>query len=167
MLSDFKKFVLRGNLVDLAIGFTVGAAFTTVAKSIVTDIIMPPVGLLLGRVDFEDLFWVLKAGEEPGPYPTIEVAQTAGAVTLNYGRFGNNVLALVLVAIVMFMIIRAVNRVEDLMEEEAGGGKPTPDEPSNKKCPYCRTQIPYRAVRCPQCTTELQGFDKVELPPKN
>jgi large conductance mechanosensitive channel len=158
MLNQFKKFVMRGNFVDMAVGFTVGAAFTTVAKSIVNDIIMPPVGLVLGRVDFSDLFWVLREGEKLGPYPTIAQAQQAGAVTLNYGMFVNNVLALLIVAAAMFIIVRVVNRLDESMDEEVDKKKSEPNEPSHKKCPYCRIQIPFKAVRCPQCTTRLEGF---------
>lgn len=161
MFDAFKKFIMRGNFVDLAIGFTVGAAFTTVAKSIVNDIIMPPVGLMLGRVDFKDLFWVLRPGEALGPYPTIEQAQEAGAVTLNYGLFINNVLALLIVALAMFIIVRMVNRLDEAMDEALDNEKPPPEEPANKKCPYCRSQIPFKAVRCPECTSKLEGFDAV------
>lgn len=159
MLSEFKKFVLRGNFVDLAIGFTVGAAFTTVAKSIVNDLIMPPIGLLIGEVEFEDMFLILRAGEPEGPYLTLAAAQEAGAVTLNYGVFLNNVIALVLVGIAMFLIVRLVNRLDSAMDKELDKEPPPPEEPSHKKCPYCRQQIAYRAVRCPECTSRLEGFE--------
>jgi len=154
--KEFKKFVMRGNLVDLAIGFTVGAAFTTVAKSLVNDILMPPIGLLVGRVDFKDMFVVLRKGtEQLPPYTTIDDAQAAGAITLNYGQFINNCIALVIVAVVMFAVIKIVNRVDDAMEEEIDGPKP-PEEPSDKKCPFCRSNIAFRATRCPQCTSQLE-----------
>jgi large conductance mechanosensitive channel len=157
LAHEFKKFVMRGNLVDLAIGFTVGAAFTTVAKSLVNDVIMPPIGLAVGRVDFKDLFWVLRPGSEKAPpYTTIVDAQAAGAVTLNYGMFVNNVLALLIVAIAMFMVIRAVNRIDEAMERDVDEAK-EPSEPEVKKCPFCRTNIPFRASRCPQCTSHLDG----------
>lgn len=156
MLNEFKKFALRGNLVDMAIGFTVGAAFTTVAKSIVNDLIMPLVGYVSGGADFADLFVVLKEGENAAaPYQTLAGAQEAGAVTLNYGVFVNNVIAFLLVALVMFMLVRSFNRIEDKLEEEFGDDAAKPEEPSHKKCPFCRTQIPYKAVRCPNCTSEL------------
>lgn len=156
-VADFKKFALRGNLVDLAIGFTVGAAFSTVAKSLVNDILMPPVGLVLGNVDFSDLFLVLRAGsEELPPYVTVEDAQAAGAVTLNYGEFINNLIALLIVALAMFLIIKAYNAIENRLEEELGEEKP-PGEPENKKCPHCRMTIPYRASRCGHCTSELEA----------
>ncbi|MFG0328509.1 MAG: large conductance mechanosensitive channel protein MscL [Phycisphaerales bacterium] len=160
MIQEFKKFALRGNLADMAIGFTVGAAFTTVAKSLVNDIIMPPVGLLVGRVDFEDLFWVLRAGEEDlgRPYYTIEEAQAAGAVTLNYGVFANNCLALFVVAIAMFLIIRSINRLDDELDDafvakqaQTKSGEP----PTHRKCPFCLTTVPFRATRCSACTSEM------------
>lgn len=156
IINEFKKFAVRGNLVDMAIGFTVGAAFTTVAKSVVNDLIMPVVGLFSGGADFSDLFWILKPGaESPPPYATLQDAEAAGAVTLNYGVFANNVLAFLLVALVMFAIIRLMNRVEETLESEFGEDAAKPDEPSHKKCSYCRTQIPFKAVRCPNCTSEL------------
>jgi len=155
MLGEFKKFALRGNLVDMAIGFTVGAAFTTVAKSAVDDLVMPVVGLFTGGADFSDLFFVLREGEKAGaPYATLRAAQEAGAVTLDYGLFGNAVLAFLLVALVMFAVIRMMNRLEEGLEARLGDAPP-PDEPSQKLCRFCRSQIPYRAIRCPQCTSEL------------
>jgi large conductance mechanosensitive channel len=157
-LAEFKKFALRGNIADMAIGFTVGAAFTTIAKSVVNDIIMPPVGLLMGRADFSDLFWLLKAGSEQlPPYATLADAQAAGAVTVNYGVFVNNLIAFLLVALVMFLIIRSINRLDDEMEERFGQDKALPEEPSHKKCSYCRMQIPFRATRCPECTSQLEA----------
>jgi len=159
-VQEFKKFIMRGNLVDLAIGFTVGAAFTTVAKSLVNDVIMPPIGLLVGRVDFKDLFWVLRTGnEELPPYATIDDAQAAGAVTLNYGLFINNLIALLLVAIVMFAIIALVNRLDDALDTALDDKPKPPEEPAQKKCPFCRSAIPYRASRCPQCTSQLEVPD--------
>lgn len=158
MLADFKKFALRGNLVDMAIGFTVGAAFTTVAKSAVDDLVMPVVGLFTGGADFSDLFVVLREGAKAGaPYATLRAAQEAGAVTLNYGLFVNATIAFLLVALVMFGVIRMMNRLEEGLEERFGDDAAKPDEPSQKKCPFCRTQIPYRAIRCPQCTSELEA----------
>ena len=160
MLNEFKKFVMRGNVVDLAIGFTVGAAFTTVAKSVVSDLIMPPVGLLIGSVEFEDMFWVLRTGEPSGPYATLAAAQEAGAVTVNYGVFVNNVLALLLVGVVMFLVVRIVNRMDAAMDRDLDDSPPEPEEPAHKKCPFCREQIAFRAVRCPQCTSRLEGFER-------
>lgn len=157
-VKDFKKFALRGNMVDLAIGFTVGAAFTTVVKSLVTDIIMPPIGLATGNADFADQFVVLKAPEgKPIPeagYQTLKAAQEAGAVTLNYGNFLNNCIALLIVAFAMFLIIRAVKKVDDQLDDAFNEDKP-PEEPTEKKCEFCRSTIPFRATRCPQCTSQL------------
>lgn len=164
-VNEFKKFALRGNLVDLAVGFTVGAAFTTIAKSLVSDIVMPPVGLLLGRNDFSDLYLLLKAGDaSPPPYVGLAEAQEAGAVTVNYGVFLNNVLAFLLVALVMFLVIRAMNRVERQLEKDSGTGESGPEEPDNKKCPYCLSTVPFKASRCPRCTSQL-GQPPAEAPP--
>ncbi len=155
MIHDFRKFALRGNLIDMAIGFTVGAAFATIAQSIVKDVVMPPIGLLLGRADFSDLFWLLRAGATaPPPYATLADAQAAGAVTVNYGLFVNNVIAFLLVALAMFVIVRMVTRMQDKLE---GGAPEQPGEPSDKKCPYCLMVVPYQATRCGHCTSELEA----------
>lgn len=158
-IADFKKFALRGNLMDMAVGFTVGAAFTTVAKSLVSDIIMPPLGYMLGRSDFSDLFWILSAPEAGVTYNTLGEAQAAGAVTINYGLFINSIVSFLLVALAMFLIIRAVTRVDRQLEDSFGGQKPQPGDPDNKKCPFCLSTIAYRATRCPQCTSELDGAE--------
>ena len=156
LVSDFKKFAMRGNLIDMAIGFTVGAAFTTIAKSLVSDIIMPPIGLLIGTSDFSDMFVLLKPGTEVAPpYATLADAQAAGAVTLNYGLFGNALLAFLLVTIAMFIIIKMMNNAEKRLETTFGE-PPSPSEPDNKKCSYCRSTIPYKAIRCPNCTSHLE-----------
>jgi large conductance mechanosensitive channel len=164
MFQEFKDFASRGNVVDLAVGFTVGAAFTTIARSLVDDIIMPVVGLLVGQVEFADLFWLLKPGpEELPPYATLADAQAAGAVTVNYGVFINNVLAFLLIALVMFFLIRAINRIENELEEEwASDEQKAQDQPpAHKKCPYCLSTIPRKAIRCPQCTSELEPVEAV------
>lgn len=143
----------------MAIGFTVGAAFTTLVKSGVEDLIMPPAGLAFGRVDFTQQYWILKAGKDGGTqFETLEQAKAAGAITLNYGNFINNCIALLVVALLMFIAIRMVKRVEDRLEEQAGGEVKSPREPDQKKCGFCMSTIPQKAVRCPQCTTELLGF---------
>ena len=164
LIEDFKKFALRGNMIDLAIGFTVGAAFTTVVKSLVNDIIMPPIGLLAGNADFSDLFWVLDVPEgvsvPEGGFQTLQAAQDAGAVTLNYGEFFNSCLALCIVALAMFIIIRLVNRLDEQLDE-AFGEKPPEGEPSEKKCDFCRTTIAYRATRCPNCTSKMEVLAEV------
>ncbi len=154
MLKDFKKFVLRGNLVELAIGFTVGASFSTVAKSLVNDILMPPIGLLLGNSDFSNLFIVLKPGQSNPPYDTLQDANTSGAVTLNYGIFINNLLALLVVAIAMYFIIKLLNRLDDQLNEITGK-KNDDKKQTHKKCRYCLTVIPYKATKCSACTSSL------------
>jgi len=157
MLKDFKKFILRGNLVDLAIGFTVGAAFSTVAKSLVNDIIMPPIGYILGGNDFSSLMFVLKQGNPPSPYVSAADAQAAGAISVNYGRFINNVLSLVLVGFAMFLVIKAFNRLEDQLEDFSGKkSKNKTEKPVNKKCPFCLNSVAYKATRCPHCTSKLK-----------
>lgn len=157
--NDFKKFALRGNMIDLAIGFTVGAAFTTVVKSLVNDVIMPPIGMMIGGVDFSDQFVVLDlpggVQEPAGGYSTLEAATEAGAVTLNYGAFFNSCLSLLIVAIAMFLIIRGVTRLEDQLDDVLGEEQPPDSEPTDKKCEFCKSTVPYRATRCPQCTSEL------------
>lgn len=159
MFKEFKKFILRGNLIDLAIGFTVGASFSTVAKSLVNDIIMPPISALLGQTDFSNTFMVLRQGLPSGPYQTLAEASEAGAVTLNYGVFFNNVLALLIVAFAMFMIIKAVNKLQDeLIDTKKGAAdakKKKNNNPTDKKCPFCFTIIDFKATRCPACTSKL------------
>ena len=148
MLQEFREFVLRGNVVDMAIGIIVGAAFGTIVKTLVDDVIMPPVGLLLGGVDFTNFFILLKAGSPAAPYASLADAQAAGAVTINYGLFINAVVSFLIVAFTMFLLIRSVNRLK--REEEA-----PPVEPTTKECPYCLSTIPVKATRCPHCTSEL------------
>ena len=150
MIDEFKKFALRGNVIDLAVGFTVGAAFATIARSLVDDIIMPPIGVVLGGVDFSDLFVVLQEGAATeGPYATLADAQAAGAVTWNYGLFINNIITFLIIAAAMFLLVRSFNRLTQEPAEEAA------KEPTEKSCPYCQTVIPIKAVRCPNCTSEL------------
>ena len=148
MFKEFTDFLKRGNLVDMAIGIAVGTAFATIAKSLVTDIIMPPIGLLLGNVEFDNLFVLLRHGDPVGPYLTLEAAQEAGAVTIAYGIFINNVLAFVVIAATFFMILRFLNRMR---QAEPG----TPAEPETKTCPFCINTVPLRATRCPLCTSTL------------
>ena len=148
MFREFTEFLKRGNLVDMAIGIAVGTAFATIAASLVEDIVMPPIGLLLGNVEFENLFLILRQGEPAGPYLTLEAAKEAGAVTVAYGNFINNVLTFVVIAAVFFMILRSLNR---LRREEPG----QPAEARTRACPYCVTTIPSQATRCPACTSQL------------
>jgi large conductance mechanosensitive channel len=162
---DFRKFVTRGNLVDLAVGFTVGAAFTTIARSLVDDIIMPPVGLLMGRTDFKDFFIVLREGPNVAPpYLTLAQAKAAGAVTLNYGMFINAMFAFLLVGLAMFVVSRLMSRAEAKMDAHFQEPPPPPGEPTEKKCPYCRSIIPIKACRCPQCTSHLTVPDEPDNP---
>jgi len=150
MMKEFKEFAMRGSVVDMAVGIIVGAAFGTIVKSLVSDILMPPIGLILGNVDFTNLFIVLKSGAQAGPYPTLADANSAGAVTLNYGVFLNTIISFAIVAFAMFMLIRNINRLKK--KEEAAAAAPT-----TKTCSYCFTSIPINAVRCPHCTSELKG----------
>ncbi len=160
MFKDLKKFVMRGNVIDMAVGFTVGAAFATIAKSLVNDILMPPIGLLTGNVDFADRYLLLKAGtEEAPPYATVADAQAAGAVTLNWGLFANSLITFAIIALAMFVIVRLINRLEQELEEHFGDEEPSETTPDNKKCPYCRTTIKFKATRCPHCTSELRSAE--------
>lgn len=146
MLKEFRDFAMRGNVIDLAIGVIIGASFGAIVNSLVKDVLMPPLGLLLGKVDFANLFWVLKSGTPPPPYPTVADAQAAGAVTINYGIFINTIISFLIVAFVVFLIVRAVNRMR----------KPAPTaETTTKQCPYCDTAISIKAKRCPNCTSQL------------
>lgn len=147
MLKELKEFAMRGNVIDMAVGIIIGAAFGTIVKSFVSDVIMPPIGLLLGNVDFANLFVVLKEGALAGPYAALADAQAAGAVTLNYGVFINTVISFIIVAFAVFMVIRSMNQMK--RKEEA------PAEPKTKECPHCFTNIPIKATRCPHCTTQL------------
>jgi len=149
MFKEFKEFAMRGNVVDMAVGIVIGAAFGTIVKSLVSDIIMPPIGLLLGKVDFSNLFAVLKQGETvAGPYASLVDAQAAGAVTINYGVFIDTVISFIVIAFAIFIVIRNINQLKK--KEEA-----PPTEPTTKDCPYCLTSIPIKATRCPHCTSEL------------
>lgn len=149
ILAGFKRFSLRGNFIDLAVGFTVGAAFTTIALSFVSDVLMPPLGYLIGQTDFSNLYWTINPGAtKPGPYATLADARDAGAVTLNYGLFLNNVVAFLLVAFAMFLLVHAIQRIDRRLEEKFGKRKPAPGEPTEKKCPYCLSTVPFKATRC-------------------
>jgi len=145
MWKEFKEFVMRGNVLDMAIGIIIGAAFGKIVSSLVNDIIMPPTGLLLGQVDFANLFVTLSGPAEK----TLAAAQEAGAVTINYGLFVNTVIDFVIVALVVFLVVRTANRLRRRKEEP-------PAEPTTKECPYCLSAIPLQATRCPQCTSHLE-----------
>lgn len=149
MLEEYKKFAIRGNVVDMAVGIIIGAAFNGVVQSLVSDVLTPPLGLLMGDVDFENLFVVLREGTPEGPYGTLEAAQSAGAVTVNFGMFINAVISFVIVSFAVFVLVRYINR---LREPEAA---PEPAAPTVKKCTFCLSDVPLAATRCPQCTSDL------------
>jgi len=148
MFKEFKEFALKGNVVDMAVGVIIGAAFGSIVKSLVSDIIMPPIGLLLGNVDFSNLFFVLKEGTVAGPYALIADAQKAGAVTINYGLFLNTVISFVIVAFSVFLLVKSINRLRRQEEAPQAG-------PATKECPFCFSAIPAKAVKCGHCTSEL------------
>jgi len=148
MLEEFKKFAMRGNVVDMAVGIIIGGAFGTIVKSLVSDVIMPPIGLLLGGVDFADWFITLKEGATAGPYATVAAAKEAGAVTLNAGLFINSMISFLIVAFAVFLLIKGMNSLQKKAEEPEA-------EPTEKDCPHCFTAIPMKATRCPHCTSEL------------
>jgi large conductance mechanosensitive channel len=149
MMKEFREFVMRGNVVDMAVGIIIGAAFGTIVKSLVSDVVMPPIGLLLGNVDFANLFAILKEGAVAGPYASLADAQAAGAVTVNYGTFVNTIISFLIIAFCVFLLIRQINRLK--REEEA------PAEPTTKDCPYCLSSVPIQATRCAHCTSELKS----------
>ncbi|HYC44404.1 MAG TPA: large conductance mechanosensitive channel protein MscL [Burkholderiales bacterium] len=128
MLKEFREFAVKGNVVDMAVGIIIGAAFGKIVDSLVKDVIMPPIGFVLGKVDFSNLFAVLRAGTVPGPYPTVEAAQKAGAVTVNYGIFVNNVISFVIVAFAVFLLVRAINRLRRQEEAKPAAPPPAPRE---------------------------------------
>ncbi len=148
MLQEFKKFAIRGNVMDMAIGIIIGAAFGAIVTSLVNDVLMPPIGLLLGNVDFSSFYLLLKSGDPVGPYPTINEARTAGAVVLAYGKFINAILSFLIVAFAVFMFVRSFNEMKKKEEEK-------PAAPTTKDCPYCFTKVPIKATKCSACTSEL------------
>lgn len=151
MLKEYREFIKRGNVIDMAVGIIIGAAFGTIVRSFVDDIIMPPIGLMLGNMDFTNLFVVLKQGvENPGPYMTPAEAKAAGAVTFNYGTFINTLITFFIVSLAVFFLVRTVNRMKSEKEVEKA-------EPTVKDCYYCRSTIPISAIRCPHCTSDLSG----------
>jgi large conductance mechanosensitive channel len=151
-LQDFRAFMNRGNILDMAVGIAVGGAFTILVQSLVRDVIMPPIGMAIGNANFRNLFWVLKPGDTPGPYSTADLAQKAGAVTLDYGTFINDVISFLIIGFVVFVMVRYARKLQELFEHEAVAAAPT-----TKSCPRCCSQIPLAATRCPNCTSELAG----------
>jgi large conductance mechanosensitive channel len=149
MLKEFREFAMRGNVVDMAVGIIMGAAFGAIVKSVVDDVIMPPIGLLLGNVDFSDLFITLKQGAAAaGPYATLELAKKAGAVTLSYGAFFNTIISFLIVAFSVFMLVKGMNKLKRQQEAAAAA-------PATKECPHCLSTIPIKATKCAHCTSNL------------
>jgi len=153
MLKDFRDFVMRGNVLDMAVGIIIGAAFGAIVTSLVRDVIMPPVGWLLGNVDFANLFLVIKPGATPAPYASLADAQGAGAISINYGVFINTIISFSLIALALFLIIRAFARARRQFEEKK---ETAPAAPATKECPYCLSKIPIPAQKCAYCTSQLK-----------
>jgi large conductance mechanosensitive channel len=151
VIDEFREFALEGNVMDMAVGIVLGAAFGTIVNSLVEDVLMPPIALATAGVDVSQLHVVLAEGDPPGPYRTLEAARQAGAVTINYGEFLTSVIAFAIVALALFFLVRTINRLRREAED--------PDEvdpsPSTKTCPFCASGIPVKARRCPNCTSEL------------
>jgi len=154
--KEFREFAVKGNVVDMAVGIIIGGAFTLIVKSLVADVMNPLIGLMVGGIDFSNLFVVLREGGIGGPYATLADAQAAGAVTLNVGLFINAVVSFAIVAFVVFLLVRTINRMK---REEAVA----PADPTEKPCPYCFMVVPIKAVRCGHCTSELTAEDAAEM----
>ncbi len=152
ILTEFKKFAMRGNVMDMAVGIIIGAAFGKIVDSLVKDIIMPPLGYLMGQVDFTNKYITLVDGKTvPGPYVSLDAAQKAGAVTINYGMFLNTIISFIIVAFAVFMLIKAMNTLQTKLDKE----EKKPAAPTTKSCPYCCSEIPLHAKKCPCCTADL------------
>jgi large conductance mechanosensitive channel len=150
MFKEFKEFAVRGNVVDMAVGIIIGAAFGAIVKSLVDDVIMPPIGLLLGNADFSNLYVVLKEGAAAAaPYASLADAKKVGAVTLNYGVLVNALMSFIIVAFAVFLLVRTINRLK--------AEQPAPAEVTTKECPHCYSAIPIKATRCPNCTSMLDS----------
>jgi large conductance mechanosensitive channel len=150
MLKEFREFAVKGNVVDMAVGIIIGAAFGSIVNSLVKDVLMPPIGLLLGNVDFSNLFVVLKQGTVTGPYATLAEAKKAGAVSIDYGMFLNTVISFLIVTFSVFILVRSINRIR---RSEAA----PPPSPTTRECPYCLSVVPLKATRCGHCTSDLGG----------
>ena len=144
MLKDFKAFIMRGNVIDMAVGIVLGVAFGAIVNSLVKDIIMPPIGMLTGGVDFSSLYYSLNGKT----YESLAAAQAAGAPTINYGTFINTIITFIIIALALFLILKPINKMKKKPEEKA---------PDTKDCPYCKESIPKGAVRCPHCTSDLKS----------
>lgn len=149
LVQQFREFAVKGNVVDMAVGIMIGAAFTTVVKTLVDEVLMPPIGMITGKVDFSDKYALLRAGDPAGPYDTLEKAKAAGAVVIGYGRLINAIVSFVIVALVLFFIVRWVTKLRTLNHREE------PKAPTTKDCPFCKSSIHLEASRCPQCTSNL------------
>ena len=148
MLKEFKEFAMKGNVLDMAVGIIIGGAFGGIVKSLVDDVIMPPIGLLLGNVDFSNLYVVLKDGLSGGPYASLAEAKKAGAVTINYGIFANTIISFLIIALSVFILVKLVNKLRRDQEKPLA-------EPATKDCPYCFSTINIKAQKCPYCTSAL------------
>jgi large conductance mechanosensitive channel len=148
MLKEFKEFAMKGNMVDMAVGIIIGTAFGAIIKSLVADVIMPPIGVMLGNVDFANIFMIIKEGTTAGPYATLAAAKEAGAVVISWGVFINTLINFIIIAFVLFLVIRNMNKMKK-KEEEA------PADPTDKDCPFCFSKIPIKATRCGHCTSEV------------
>ena len=152
MLQEFKKFIMRGNILDMSVGIIIGAAFSKIADSLVNDILMPPIGLLLKGIDFSNIFLVIKKGvENEGPYHSLEAAKSAGAVVISYGVFVNTLITFFITALAIFLVIKAFNKMENSFVKKEKEQK----EITEKTCPYCFSNINIKAVKCPNCTSSL------------
>lgn len=147
IIKEFKEFAVKGNAIDLAVGVVIGAAFGKIVTSLVDDIVMPPIGMLLGKMDFSNLFILLNQGNPAGPYASLAEAKKAGAITLNYGAFINVGVSFLIITFAVFLMVKSINRLR--RQEEA--------PPATKACPYCQSNIAIAATRCPQCTSELKA----------
>ena len=148
MLKEFKEFAMKGNVLDMAVGIIIGGAFGGIVKSLVDDVIMPPIGLLLGNVDFSNLYVVLKDGLSGGPYASLAEAKKAGAVTINYGLFANTIISFLIIALSVFILVKLVNKLRQDQEKPLA-------KPATKDCPYCFSTINIKAQKCPYCTSAL------------
>lgn len=149
--NEFKKFISRGNVMDMAVGIIIGAAFTKIVNSLVADIIMPPLGLILGNIDFSNWFIVLKSGSQTvAPYVSIEAAKSAGATTLNIGFFINSIISFLIVAFAIFSLLKVINKLKEGEKTEVQA------EPTTKECPYCFSTINIKATKCPHCISDLK-----------
>ena len=148
LLKEFREFAIKGNVVDMGVGIVIGAAFTSVVNSLVKDIFTPLLGMMLAGIDFTNLFLVLRQGKHGGPYTSLVQANADDAVTLNFGQFLNSTISFIIVAFVLFFLIRAINRLKNTAEPKA-------DTPAGRECPYCYSVVPEKASRCPFCTSDI------------